>query len=108
MEDSSELDDIRRGMTDAQWEIYQKATTGYGEQSESGIDISLLRENLKLTPTQRIEKMRRALSFVREVRCAGIAAGLSTPNPRYRITEAACSLDALRNAVECTNRRNLI
>lgn len=82
LEEDNEPDDIRRGMTDAQWEIYQKATTGYGEQSESGIDISLLRENLKLNPTQRIEKMRRALSFVMEVRRAGISAGLSTPNPR--------------------------
>ena len=81
-EDSNAAEDIRRGMTDAQWEIYKRATSGYGEQSESGIDISLLRENLKLTPTQRIEKMRRALSFVMEVRRAGIRAGLSAPTPR--------------------------
>ena len=82
LEESSEPDAMRRGMTDAQWEIYKRAITGYGEQSESGIDISLLRENLKLTPTQRIEKMRRALSFVMEVRRAGILAGLSTHTPR--------------------------
>ncbi len=83
IEIEDEADDVRRGMTDAQWAIYQRATTGYGEQSESGIDLSLLRENLKLTPTQRIEKMRRALSLVREVRRAGIAAGLSAYTPRF-------------------------
>ena len=68
----------RCGMTDAQWAIYQRAITGYGEQSENGTDLSPIRENLKLTPTQRIEKMRAALSLYREVRRAGIAAGLSS------------------------------
>ena len=82
LDEMNEPDDMRGGMTDAQWEIYKRATSGYGEQSESGIDISLLRENLKLTPTQRIEKMRRALSFVMEVRRAGILAGLSAHTPR--------------------------
>jgi len=53
----------------------------YGDQDENGIDLSLLRENLKLTPTERIEKMRRALAFAMEVRRAGEAAGLS---PRSR------------------------
>ena len=28
----------------------------YGEQDENGIDLSLIRENLKLTPLQRIRK----------------------------------------------------
>ena len=76
MNKEEEPDDVRRGMTDAQWEIYQRATRGYGEQSESGVDISLLRENLELAPTQRIEKMRRALALVKEVRRASIADGL--------------------------------
>ena len=51
------------GMTDAQWEIYQRATTGYGEQDENGIDISLIRDNLKLTPTQRLAKLQAAHNF---------------------------------------------
>ena len=45
--------------------------TPYGEQSESGIDISLLRENLKLTPTERILKLQRDLVLIEEVRRAG-------------------------------------
>ena len=45
------------GMTDKQWEWFQKATHGYGDQAENGVDLSLLRENLKLTPTERLEKM---------------------------------------------------
>ena len=28
----------------------------YGDQNEDGIDVSLIRENLKLTPLQRIRK----------------------------------------------------
>jgi hypothetical protein len=32
----------------------------YGEQDENGIDLSLIRENLKLTPLERIRKADRA------------------------------------------------
>ncbi len=66
------------GLTEEQWTLFQKATHGFGDQDENGIDLSLLRENLKLTPTERIEKMRRALALVREVRHAGVVAGLSS------------------------------
>ncbi len=47
----------RLGMTPEQWEQFQAFTRGFGEQSESGVDISLLRANLKLTPTERLRKM---------------------------------------------------
>ena len=47
----------RLGMAPEQWAQFQAFTRGYGEQSESGVDISLLRANLKLTPTERLEKM---------------------------------------------------
>jgi len=30
--------------------------TYYGEQDENGVDLSLIRENLKLTPTQRARR----------------------------------------------------
>ncbi len=56
----------RLGMTDEQWAAFQKYTHGFGDQDENGVDISLLRANLKLTPTERLEKMRRfALSLQR-------------------------------------------
>jgi hypothetical protein len=67
----------RLGMTDEQWERFQAYTRGYGEQDENGVDVSLLRENLKLTPTQRLEKHQRALEFHLEVRRAGNRARLS-------------------------------
>lgn len=51
------------GMTDAQWEWFQKATRGYGEQDENGIDLSLLRANLLLTPTERLDKLQDAINF---------------------------------------------
>ena len=68
----------RLGMTEEQWQQLKEWTVGYGEQDENGVDLSLLRANLKLTPTERIEKMRRALALVLEVRRAGAAVGLSS------------------------------
>lgn len=43
----------------------------YGEQDENGIDLSLLRENLRLTPLQRYRKHQGALLNYRKVRHAG-------------------------------------
>ncbi len=71
------MQDNRLGLTEEQWERFQAFTQGYGEQDENGVDLSLLRANLKLTPTERIEKMRRSLTLVQEVRHAGNVAGLS-------------------------------
>ena len=73
---SEELED-RLGMTDEQWTRFQEYTHGYGEQDEDGVDVSLLRENLKLTPTERLEHHAKALELYLEVRRAGAAAGLS-------------------------------
>jgi hypothetical protein len=55
------------GMTEEQWKIFQEATHGYGEQDANGVDISLLRENLRLTPAQRLEKLQRAHTCFVEV-----------------------------------------
>lgn len=71
------MQEDRLGLTQEQWERFQAYTRGYGEQDENGVDLSLLRANLKLTPTERIEKMRRSLMLVQEVRHAGNVAGLS-------------------------------
>lgn len=38
---------------------------------EFGIDITLLEQNLKLTPTERIEQLERYVVFLEEVRRAG-------------------------------------
>jgi hypothetical protein len=79
----SDVTDERRGMTDEQWLQFQAYLTAhqFGDPDENGIDLSLLHANLKLTPTERIEKMRRFLALQREVRRAGEIAGLS-PHPR--------------------------
>lgn len=47
----------RLGMTEDQWARFQAYTHGFGEQDEFGIDVSLLRENLKLTPSQRLHRL---------------------------------------------------
>jgi hypothetical protein len=49
---------------------------GFEEQDENGIDLSLLRENLKLTPEQRLDKLQAMVDFQWEVRRARIKAGL--------------------------------
>jgi hypothetical protein len=51
------------GMTDEQWARYQEYTHGYGDQDENGIDLSLLRENLKLTPSERLRRAQSAHDF---------------------------------------------
>lgn len=56
----------RLGMTDEQWAQWQTYTRGYGEQDENGIDISLLRQNLRLTPWERLGKLQRELIFFKE------------------------------------------
>ena len=38
---------------------------------EYGVDISLLKENLRRTPAERIERLERVLEFMQEVRRAG-------------------------------------
>jgi predicted nucleotidyltransferase len=55
----------RLGMTEEQWARFQAYTHGFGEQDEFGIDISLLRENLRLTPKQRVERLFRSLALFR-------------------------------------------
>lgn len=36
----------------------------YGEQDENGVDISLLRENLKLSPRERLAKLQHVLKTI--------------------------------------------
>jgi hypothetical protein len=43
------------------------------EAEQEGIDLSLLRENLRLTPTERVERNLRCLRSLLDVREAGIA-----------------------------------
>jgi hypothetical protein len=73
----------RLGMTEEQWEKFQKYTHGFGDQDENGVDLSLLRENLKLSPSERLDRLQQAYDFFWEVRRAraknGLPRGLSRP-----------------------------
>jgi hypothetical protein len=40
-------------------------------QNKDGIDLTLIRENLKLTPTQRLQKHNRMAKFALELKLAG-------------------------------------
>jgi hypothetical protein len=60
----------RLGMTEEQWRRFQEYTHGYGDQDENGVDLSLLRRNLLLTPTERAERIVRAHELLRELQRA--------------------------------------
>ena len=66
----------RLGVIEERGAKFQADTRAYGEQDENGVDLSLLRENLKLTPTERWRKHQRALYLTLEVRRAGEEARL--------------------------------
>lgn len=59
---NSETED-RMGMSEEHWAIFKRLTSGYGDQDENGVDLSLLRENLKLTPIERLRKLQLAVGF---------------------------------------------
>ena len=40
----------------------------YGEQDENGVDLSLIRENLKLTPLERLRRMEQAAADAQQLR----------------------------------------
>jgi predicted nucleotidyltransferase len=66
----------RLGMTEEQWERFQAYTHGFGEQDEHGVDVSLLRESLRLTPSQRVEQLLRGLALFR-------SGTLAAPQPTF-------------------------
>ena len=56
----AEVED-RLSMTDDQWAQWLVYTHGYGKQDENGIDILLIRENLRFSPWKRLEKLQRSI-----------------------------------------------
>ena len=80
-DDAPNEDDPPPDWTPEQWATFQEHTRGYGDQDENGIDLSLLRENRKRTPTQRLEKLRGFLAgFIGFDRARGRR---PTPVPDY-------------------------
>jgi hypothetical protein len=49
---------------------YMRSPTWYGEQDENGVDLSLIRENLKLTPEERLLQADHARRSALELRNA--------------------------------------
>ncbi|MHB2016901.1 MAG: hypothetical protein ACYCW6_08165 [Candidatus Xenobia bacterium] len=45
-------------------------TQGYGDQSASGVDLSLLRANLRLTPLERLRKLQANARFLERLKNA--------------------------------------
>ncbi len=61
----------RAGMTPAQWDRYVAFIWGFGDEDDDSLSISLLWENLRLTPTQRIERMLCMLHYIRKIEQSG-------------------------------------
>ena len=69
MMDTPENDTLREmGMTPEQWQAFQKYTRGFGDQDEYGVDLSLLRDNLRLSYSERWNRLRKEMRFFRDVR----------------------------------------
>lgn len=62
------MEDDRPGMTAEHWEVFTSLTHGLPHQDENGIDLSLLRENLKLTPLERLRRLERAVAELKAMR----------------------------------------
>jgi hypothetical protein len=54
-------------LTEEQQAQLERALSGYGEQGANGYDLSLFRENLRRTPTERVERLQAAADFFAEV-----------------------------------------
>ena len=64
-----ETEEIDPALALIQWQ--QDNPDVWGDQDENGVDLAHLRENLKLTPAERLRKHSRALSFARRLKEAG-------------------------------------
>lgn len=55
---------------------------GFSDQNADGVDLYHLRANLRLTPTERLERNRRSHELLMEVRRAGAVARLRRDSRR--------------------------
>lgn len=62
------MEEDRLGMTSEQWEVFTSLTRGFPNQDENWVDLSLLRENLKLSPLERLRRLERAVAELRAIR----------------------------------------
>lgn len=69
-QETDDLEDLNQHLTEEQRKIVEKALTGYGEQGANGYDLSMFRENLRRTPTERIQRLQLAHNFFVEVKNA--------------------------------------
>lgn len=55
-------------LTEEQQAQLDRALSGYGEQGANGYDLSQFRENLRRTPTERLQRLQAAVIFFAEVK----------------------------------------
>jgi hypothetical protein len=55
-------------LTEGQQAQLDRALSGYGAQGANGYDLSQFRENLRRTPTERLQRLQSAVKFFAEVK----------------------------------------
>lgn len=58
----------RHSLTKEQQAQLDRALSGFGAQGANGYDLSQFRENLRRTPTERLERLQAAVKFFAEVK----------------------------------------
>jgi len=58
----------RPPLTEEQQAQLDRALSGFGAQGANGYDLSQFRENLRRTPTERLERLQAAVKFFAEVK----------------------------------------
>jgi len=53
--------------TEEQQARLDRTLSGFGAQGANGYDLSMFRENLRLTPTERLERLQAAVDFFAEL-----------------------------------------
>ena len=71
-------------LTDEQRAFLKRALSGNFDQGANGYDLTMFRANLRLTPTQRIEKLQGALEMYKELQRVGRHHRLSSSNKQAR------------------------
>ena len=49
-------------MTDDQWAVFSRLTQGFPHHNQDGVDLSLLRDNLALSPLERLRKLQKEIA----------------------------------------------
>lgn len=62
------MGDDRLDMTLDQWEVFRRLTEGFPEDRPAQVDTARLRQNLRLSPLERLRRLQREISSLRRLK----------------------------------------